>query len=75
MRAYLDDAVPLVLYGTIDPGRVFDRVMTLEETPTAYAAMDAREALKQNTAQNATSLAGIQAAEADLGSPDLGVYL
>ena len=46
MRAYLEETIPLVLDGTIDPGRVFDNVMSLEQTPQAYAAMDARDALK-----------------------------
>lgn len=35
-----------MLDGTVDPGRVFDRTVDLEQTPDAYAAMDARDALK-----------------------------
>lgn len=46
VRAYLDDAVTQVLDGTIDPGRVFDRTVTLDEVPAGYVAMNAREALK-----------------------------
>lgn len=46
VRAYLEQAIPLVLDGTIDPGRVFDRTVTLADVPAGYAAMDAREALK-----------------------------
>lgn len=46
VRAYIEDAIPLVLDGTIDPGRVFDRTYTLDETATAYADMDARITLK-----------------------------
>ena len=46
VRAYLEDAIPLVLDGTIEPGRVFDTVLPLEQAPEAYAAMDARRALK-----------------------------
>ncbi|RLK52577.1 zinc-binding dehydrogenase [Microbacterium telephonicum] len=46
VRAYIEDAIPLVLDGTIDPGRVFDRTYTLDETATAYADMDARTTLK-----------------------------
>ncbi|HEY1134705.1 MAG TPA: alcohol dehydrogenase catalytic domain-containing protein [Nocardioides sp.] len=46
VRAYLDDAITQVLDGTIDPGRVFDRTVPLEEVPGGYAAMDARQALK-----------------------------
>ncbi len=46
VRAYLDDAIPLVLSGRIDPGRVFDRTVPLAQVASGYAAMDAREALK-----------------------------
>ena len=46
VRAYLEEAIPLVLDGTIEPGRVFDRIMPLADAPAAYAAMDSREALK-----------------------------
>ena len=46
VRAYIDRLLPAVLDGTVVPGRVFDRTVALDETPSAYAAMDAREALK-----------------------------
>ncbi len=46
VRAYIDRLLPAVLDGTVQPGRVFDRTVGLEDTPEAYAAMDAREALK-----------------------------
>ncbi len=46
VRAYLEDAIGQVLDGTINPGLVFDKVMSLEDTPQAYAEMDARESLK-----------------------------
>jgi threonine dehydrogenase-like Zn-dependent dehydrogenase len=46
VRAYIDAALPQVLDGTIEPGLVFDRTVTLDEAPAGYAAMDAREALK-----------------------------
>ncbi|WP_440708201.1 zinc-binding dehydrogenase [Herbiconiux sp. YIM B11900] len=46
VRAYLEQAIPLVLDGTIDPGRVFDRTVGIDDVPAGYAAMDAREALK-----------------------------
>ena len=46
VRAYIEQLLPAVLDGTVDPGRVFDRTVALEETPDGYAAMDAREALK-----------------------------
>jgi threonine dehydrogenase-like Zn-dependent dehydrogenase len=34
------------LAGTIDPGRVFDRTVSLEEVPNGYRAMASRDALK-----------------------------
>jgi threonine dehydrogenase-like Zn-dependent dehydrogenase len=46
VRAYLEDAIGQVLSGEIDPGRVFDRTVGIDEVPAGYAAMDAREALK-----------------------------
>lgn len=46
VRAYIDDVLPDVLEGRIDPGRVFDRTVSLDEVPDAYRAMDARDALK-----------------------------
>lgn len=46
VRAYIEQLLPRVLDGTVVPGKVFDRTTSLEETPKAYTAMDAREALK-----------------------------
>ena len=46
VRAYLEELLPEVLEGRINPGRVFDREMALDQVPEAYRAMDAREALK-----------------------------
>lgn len=46
VRAYIEDLLPDVLHGTIEPGRVFDRAVGLDDTPKAYRAMDDREALK-----------------------------
>jgi threonine dehydrogenase-like Zn-dependent dehydrogenase len=46
VRAYIDLLLPAVLNGAVQPGNVFDRTVGLEETPQAYAAMDARDALK-----------------------------
>ena len=46
VRAYIDELLPDVLEGCIQPGRVFDRTMSLRETPEGDRAMDAREALK-----------------------------
>jgi len=46
VRAYIEHLLPAVLDGTVNPGKVFDRTVSLEDTPLGYAAMDAREALK-----------------------------
>jgi threonine dehydrogenase-like Zn-dependent dehydrogenase len=46
VRAYIEQALPDVLEGRIDPGRVFDQSVTLDEIPAGYEAMDARKALK-----------------------------
>ena len=45
-RAYIEQLMPDVLDGTVEPGRVFDRTVGLEEVPDGYRAMAAREALK-----------------------------
>ena len=45
-RAYIDELLPDILEGRIDPGRVFDRTVTLDEVPDGYRAMAQREALK-----------------------------
>jgi len=45
-RAYIDDLLPDVLEGRIQPGRVFDRVVRLAEVPDGYRAMNDREAIK-----------------------------
>jgi threonine dehydrogenase-like Zn-dependent dehydrogenase len=46
VRAYIEDLLPDVLSGRIQPGRVFDRIVTLDDVPDGYRAMNAREALK-----------------------------
>ena len=45
-RAYIDDLLPEVLDGVIDPGRVFDRTVGLDGVPDGYKAMNERESLK-----------------------------
>ncbi len=45
-RPYIEELLPDVLEGRIEPGRVFDRTVGLDETPEGYRAMDRREALK-----------------------------
>jgi threonine dehydrogenase-like Zn-dependent dehydrogenase len=46
VRAYIDDLLPDVLEGRIDPGRVFDRTVDLDGVPNGYRAMNEREAIK-----------------------------
>ena len=46
VRAYMEPAIQQVLNGEIDPGRVFDRSVAIDDVPSAYTAMDARDALK-----------------------------
>ena len=45
-RAYIEELMPDVLDGTVEPGRVFDRTISLDETPDGYRAMASREVLK-----------------------------
>ena len=45
-RAYIEELLPDVLEGLIEPGRVFDRVVRLDEVPDGYRAMNEREAIK-----------------------------
>jgi len=45
-RAYIEQLLPDVLDGTIEPGRVFDRIVPLDEVPDGYRAMNDREAIK-----------------------------
>ena len=46
VRAYIEELLPAVLDGTVEPGRVFDRTVDLERTPDGYRMMDRRESLK-----------------------------
>jgi CubicO group peptidase (beta-lactamase class C family) len=46
VRTYMDELLPDVLEGQIEPGRVFDRVIGLDEVPDGYRAMNEREAIK-----------------------------
>src|SRR2546429_2270445 len=45
-RAYIEELLPDVLEGRIEPGRVFDRTVSLDKTPDGYRAMDERESIK-----------------------------
>jgi len=46
VRAYIEELLPDVLEGRIQPGRVFDRVGSLDQVPDGYRAMNEREVLK-----------------------------
>jgi threonine dehydrogenase-like Zn-dependent dehydrogenase len=45
-RAYIEELLPDVLAGRIEPGSVFDRVTNLDGVPDGYRAMNEREAIK-----------------------------
>jgi threonine dehydrogenase-like Zn-dependent dehydrogenase len=45
-RAYIEELLPDVLDGSVEPGRVFDREIGLDEVPEGYRAMNDRDALK-----------------------------
>lgn len=46
VRAYIEDLMPDILDGTIEPGRVFDTTTDLDGVPDGYRAMDERRSLK-----------------------------
>jgi threonine dehydrogenase-like Zn-dependent dehydrogenase len=46
VRAYLPDLLARVLDGRIEPGKVFDLTLPLEQVAEAYAAMDERRSIK-----------------------------
>ena len=46
VRRYLPNLIDLVLKGTINPGKVFDLTLPLEQVADGYRAMDERRAIK-----------------------------
>ncbi|WP_226018911.1 zinc-dependent alcohol dehydrogenase family protein [Novosphingobium sp. FKTRR1] len=46
VRAYIDELLPDIVEGRIEPGLVFDRTVDLDGVPDGYEAMNARTALK-----------------------------
>ena len=46
VRNYIDELLPEVLDGRLNPGRVFDLELPMTEVAEAYAAMDERRAIK-----------------------------
>ena len=46
MRRFLPEPIDLIWNRRIDPGKVFDLELPLDEAAAAYRAMDQREAIK-----------------------------
>lgn len=46
VRRYIEDVLPDVLSGVLNPGRVFDAEVSLDDVARAYDLMDTRERLK-----------------------------
>jgi threonine dehydrogenase-like Zn-dependent dehydrogenase len=46
VRAYIDELLPDILEGVIEPGKVFDQTVGLEGVPDGYRAMDERKSIK-----------------------------
>jgi threonine dehydrogenase-like Zn-dependent dehydrogenase len=46
VRAYIEELLPDILEGRIEPGRVFDRSVDLDGVPGGYRAMADRESIK-----------------------------
>ncbi|GAA2279710.1 hypothetical protein GCM10010234_15540 [Streptomyces hawaiiensis] len=46
MRRYLPELIDLIWQRKINPGKVFDLVVPLDEAAEAYRAMDERRAVK-----------------------------
>jgi threonine dehydrogenase-like Zn-dependent dehydrogenase len=46
VRAYIDDLLPPILAGDIEPGKVFDATTGLDGAPAGYEDMDRRRSLK-----------------------------
>jgi threonine dehydrogenase-like Zn-dependent dehydrogenase len=46
VRAYIGELLPDILEGRIHPGRVFERVVSLDGVPDGYRDMNSRKSLK-----------------------------
>jgi hypothetical protein len=46
VRAYIDELLPDILSGRVEPGRVLDRTVELDGVPEGYRAMADRESIK-----------------------------
>lgn len=45
-RAYIEELLPDVLEGKVEPGKVFDDTIAMDEIPAGYQAMNDRETIK-----------------------------
>ena len=45
-RAYIEELLPDILEGRIEPGKVLDRTVDLDGVPDGYRAMNDRESIK-----------------------------
>lgn len=46
VRAYVDELLPTILDGSVEPGRVFDAVTDLAGVPAGYRDRDERRSLE-----------------------------
>jgi len=46
VRAYINELLPDILEGRIEPGKVFDRTVDLNDVADGYRAMADRESIK-----------------------------
>jgi hypothetical protein len=68
-RAYIEPLLPGVLHGSVQPGKVFDRTVALDQTPDAYAAMDNIPAF---TLDNGVQIPARASAAGPSGNPEIG---
>ena len=55
VRRYLSELIKLVLSGNINPGKVFDLTLPLDQVAEGYRAMDERRAIKSLLRPNGTN--------------------
>jgi threonine dehydrogenase-like Zn-dependent dehydrogenase len=55
VRRYLPELIKLVLNGKINPGKVFDLTLSLDQVAEGYRAMDERRAIKSLLRPNGTN--------------------
>jgi threonine dehydrogenase-like Zn-dependent dehydrogenase len=46
VRAYIEELLPDILEGRIEPGRVLDRTVDLDGVPDGYREMNDRQSIK-----------------------------